>query len=85
MVRVWSIMVLLLLAALPSVVAECWLGVYCELFGEADLSSLEATRAIGGSWGGYGDMGEAEVRLTLSWRRGDERYSVLCDAGEGSG
>ena len=39
---------------------------------------------MGGSCGGNGDMGEADVKLALSGMRGDAKYSVLCD-GEGSG
>jgi hypothetical protein len=47
-----------LLPLLPPVLAESWLVVYWELLGDADLSSFEATRVMGGSWGGKGDMGE---------------------------
>lgn len=66
--------VVLLLA--PPVLPECGLGVYGELLGEAE-ASFEATRIMGGSWGGKGDMGEADVwlrlaLLALSLRRGDE-------------
>lgn len=28
---------------------------------EVDLSSLEATRVMGGNWGGKGDMGEPDA------------------------
>lgn len=51
---------------------------------EDGLSSLEATRAMGGSWGGKGDMGELETLLALSAARGEPKYSVVCE-GEGSG
>jgi len=40
----WATMLLL-----PPVLVEWWLGVYCELFADVDLSSLEATRVIGGN------------------------------------
>lgn len=39
---------------------------------------------MGGSCGGYGDMGEPEAKLALSGMRGDAKYSVFCD-GDGSG
>lgn len=51
---------------------------------EDGFSSLEATRAMGGSWGGKGDMGELETWLALSAARGEPKYSVVCE-GEGSG
>lgn len=50
---------------------------YAEVVVGADLSSFEATRVMGGSWGGKGDMGEAEVKLALSGKRGELKYSVL--------
>lgn len=51
---------------------------------EDGFSNLEATRAIGGSWGGKGDMGELETWLALSEKRGEPKYSVACE-GDGSG
>lgn len=46
---------------LPPVLAESWAGVYGELVLDVERSSLEATRTIGGSWGGKGEMGEPEA------------------------
>lgn len=45
---------------------------------------------MGGSWGGKGEMGEAEAKAALSGRRGEAACSVDCDGtcdgdGEGSG
>lgn len=48
------------------------------------LSSLDATRLMGGSCGGYGDMGELETWLAWSEKRGEMKYSVLCE-GDGRG
>lgn len=39
-------------AGRPAVCAEEW--------ADCDLSSLEATRVMGGSWGGKGEIGELE-------------------------
>lgn len=64
--RCWGLVPLL-----PPVLGECWPAAYGERLGEADVSSFEATRVIGGSWGGKGDMGEAEAWLALSMRRGE--------------
>lgn len=44
---------------------------------------------MGGSLGGKGDTGDEAVwRLACCWcwwKRGDDKYSVDCDAGPGSG
>jgi hypothetical protein len=47
-------------------------------------SSFEATRVMGGSCGGKGEMGELDTQLALSERRGDEKCSLCC-VGDGSG
>ena len=60
----------------------CGLVVMCELLTVAGLSDLEATRVMGGNWGGNGDMGEPVVKLALSGKRGDATYSVFWDGGD---
>lgn len=39
---------------------------------------------MGGSCGGYDNIGELDVKFAFSGMRGDAKYSVFCD-GEGSG
>lgn len=51
---------------------------------EDALSSFEATRAMGGSCGGKGEMGELDTWLAWSEKRGEPKYSVACE-GDGSG